>query len=210
MYTFEHFTEDARRVLKLAQEEAERSHHSYIGTEHLLLGMLRDGEGIAGQTLHDLGVEIAAARDIISHVLGRNERIIIQQIIPTSRVKRVIEIAFEEARRLGSTEVDSGHLLVGMMIEGEGIAVHVLQDLGAPRERIARRVDEVRRLGAVEPKRSEAAVPSPSSEDPERTGLLLSPEVQSVLKRASAIAREAGARLVMMDHLRRALAEGGA
>src|SRR5580704_6654814 len=97
MYPFERFNEDAKRSLTLAQEEAERSHHSYIGTEHLLLGLLREGEGLAAKVLNNLGVEINKVRSTIESVLGRNERIIIQQIIPTSRVKKVIEISFEEA-----------------------------------------------------------------------------------------------------------------
>src|SRR5207245_1893773 len=95
-YPFERFTERAKTVLTLAQEEAQRSHHSYIGTEHLLLGLLREGEGLAAKVLSNLGVEIGKVRQTIESVLGRNERIIIQQIIPTSRVKKVIEISFEE------------------------------------------------------------------------------------------------------------------
>ena len=103
MYPFERFTEKAKKVLTLAQDEAEKSHHSYIGTEHLLLGLLREGEGLAAKVLANLGVEIDKVRDTIDSVLGRNERIIVQQIIPTSRVKKVIEIAFEEAKRMNNT-----------------------------------------------------------------------------------------------------------
>jgi ATP-dependent Clp protease ATP-binding subunit ClpC len=131
MYPFERFTEDAKRALTLAQEEAERSHHSYIGTEHLLLALLRVQDGVACRVLTDLGVDIGTVREVIKSVLGRNERIIVQQIIPTSRVKRVIELSFEEAMRLGHSEVDTGDVLLGLIIEGEGIAAHVLQDLGA-------------------------------------------------------------------------------
>lgn len=212
MYTFEHFTEDTKRVLELAQEEALRSHHSYIGTEHVLLGILREGDGIAAQALRDLDVGIVAVREVISHLLGRNERIIIQQLIPTSRVRRVIEIAFAEAQREGTTEVDSGHLLVGLMIEADGIAAHVLQDLGATRERIDRRVDELRRLRDSDPTPSPtvARPASPSEGRPRPADLLMSAEVQSVLDRAGELARRAGERLVGMDHLRRALAEGRA
>ena len=122
LYPFERFTERAKKVLTLAQEEAERSHHSYIGTEHLLLGLLREGEGLAAKVLNNLGVEINKVRSTIESVLGRNERIIIQQIIPTSRVKKVIEISFEEARRMGHNYVGTEHLLLGLLIEGEGIA----------------------------------------------------------------------------------------
>ena len=143
MYPFERFTERAQKVLTLAQEEAERSHHSYIGTEHLLLGLLREGEGLAAKVLNNLGVEINKVRATIESVLGRNERIIIQQIIPTSRVKKVIEISFEEARRMGNNYVGTEHLLLGLLIEGEGIAAHVLEDLGANLEKVRGEIDRL-------------------------------------------------------------------
>jgi hypothetical protein len=136
MYPFERFTEDAKRTLTLAQEEAERSHHSYIGTEHLLLGLLRVEKGVACRVLTDLGIDIGTVRAAIEGVIGRNERIFIQQIIPTSRVKKVIELSFEEAMRLGHNEVDTGDILLGLIIEGEGIAGHVLSDLGATLENV--------------------------------------------------------------------------
>jgi ATP-dependent Clp protease ATP-binding subunit ClpA len=135
-YPFDRFTERAKRVLTLAQEEAQRSHHSYIGTEHLLLGVLQEREGLAAMVLDNLGVEISKVRGKIETVLGRNERIIIAQIIPTSRVKKVIEISFEEARRMGNNYVGSEHLLLGLLIEGKGIAALVLQDLGADLDKV--------------------------------------------------------------------------
>ena len=118
-------------MLTLAQEEAERSHHSYIGTEHLLLGLLREKDGIGARALANLGIKVGNVRETIESVLGRNERIIVQQIIPTSRVKKVIELSFEEARRMAHNYVGTQHLLLGLLIEGEGIAAHVLSDLGA-------------------------------------------------------------------------------
>jgi len=141
VYPFERFTEDAKKTLTLAQEEAERSHHSYIGTEHLLLGVLRNHDGVGYKVLDGLGIHTPEVRLKIESVLGRNERIIIQQIVPTSRVKQVIEIAFEEARRMGSQNVSSGHLLMGLVIEGDGIAAHVLEDLGATAERVIAAVE---------------------------------------------------------------------
>jgi flavin reductase (DIM6/NTAB) family NADH-FMN oxidoreductase RutF len=159
VYPFERFNEQAKHALTLAQEEAERSHHSYIGTEHLLLGLLRTERGTAHRVLIGLGISIDAVRDTIAMVLGRNERIIIQQIIPTSRVKKVIEIAFEEARRLGHNYVDTGHILLGLVIEGEGIAVHVLTDLGASPANVMEAVelelgaDPVSRQSMIDPQR---------------------------------------------------------
>ncbi|MHB8393460.1 MAG: Clp protease N-terminal domain-containing protein, partial [Candidatus Dormibacteria bacterium] len=136
MYPFERFAEKAKKALTLAQDEAEKSHHSYIGTEHLLLGLLREDDGQARKVLSNLGVEIETVRATIASVLGRTERTIVQQIIPTSRVKKVIEIAFEEAKRMNSTYVGTEHLLLGLLIEEEGIAAHVLVDLGAPLDRV--------------------------------------------------------------------------
>src|SRR5256885_7991655 len=143
MYPFERFTERAKKVLTFAQEEAERSHHSYIGTEHLLLGLLRERDGLAGKVVDNLGVEIGKVRETIESVIERNERIIIQQIIPTSRVKKVIEISFEEARRMGHNYVGTEHLLLGLLVEGEGIAAHVLNDLGVSLEAARQLIDRL-------------------------------------------------------------------
>src|SRR4030081_254409 len=160
LYPFERFTERAKKVLTLAQEEAERSHHSYIGTEHLLLGLLREGEGLAAKVLNNLGVEINKVRATIESVLGRNERIIIQQIIPTSRVKKVIEISFEEARRMGNNYVGTEHLLLGLLIEGEGIAAHVLEDLGANLEKVRGEIDRLLHESGLDEEAATAKKPS--------------------------------------------------
>lgn len=143
IYPFERFSDEAKKVLTLAQDEAERSHHSYIGTEHLLLGLIRQDEGLAAKVLASLGVEIEKVRSTIESVLGRNERIRAQQIIPTSRVKKVIEIAFQEAQRMSNSNVETEHLLLGLLIEGEGIAAHVLEDLGATLEKVRRELERV-------------------------------------------------------------------
>jgi ATP-dependent Clp protease ATP-binding subunit ClpA len=144
MYPFERFNEEAKRSLTLAQEEAERFRQSYIGTEHLLLGLLRVENGTAYRVLTGLGVDIVTVREVIKSVIGRNERILVQSIIPTSRVKKVIELSFEEARRMGDNEVDTAHMLLGLIIEGEGIAAHVLTDLGATLEKVRPAIEHVR------------------------------------------------------------------
>jgi flavin reductase (DIM6/NTAB) family NADH-FMN oxidoreductase RutF len=131
----ERFTEDAKKVLTSAQAEAEASHHSYIGTEHLLVAMLRV-PGTGQKVLTGMGIEIDQVRERVRQVLGRNERILIQHIIPTSRVKRVLELAFAEASRLDSEAVDTGHLLLGLVLEGESIGAKVLEDLGATKHRV--------------------------------------------------------------------------
>ena len=148
MYPFERFTEEAKKVLTLAQEEAERGRHSYIGTEHLLLGILRS-DGPGSRALESLGIRIDDVRHAIETVLGRDVNTVVQQIIPTSRVKKVIELSFEEASRQGVEFVDSGHMLAGLMIEGEGIAAHVLQEFGATRHRVVAAVEAARKAMPV-------------------------------------------------------------
>ncbi len=130
-------------MLTLAQEEAERSGHSYIGTEHLLLGILRENQGLGALVLNNLGLDTTMVRRTIESVLVRHERILIQKIIPTSRVKKVIEISFDEARRLGHNYVGTEHLLLGLLIEGEGIAAHVLEDLGATLEKVRAEIERM-------------------------------------------------------------------
>lgn len=135
-YPFERFTEKAKHVLVFAQQEAEESHHSYIGTEHLLLALMREQDCQAAKILANLSLEIDKVRHTIEATLGRNERPIVQQIIPTSRVQSVFKIAFEESKSQGVTYVGTEHLLIGLLIEGEGLAFHVLEDLGATLERV--------------------------------------------------------------------------
>jgi ATP-dependent Clp protease ATP-binding subunit ClpA len=169
MYPFERFTEHAKETLKLAQEEAERGHHSYIGTEHLLLGLLRQPEGVAAEVLKELKVEIGLVRETIASVLARNERIIMQQVIPTSRVKVVIEIAFDEARRMGHDRVGTGHILMALVMEGEGIAAHVLEDLGATAEKVVAALEN--RWGVEPTRRGKRAAPKLRFPNPTRMQL---------------------------------------
>ncbi|HEY8863793.1 MAG TPA: ATP-dependent Clp protease ATP-binding subunit, partial [Candidatus Dormibacteraeota bacterium] len=151
MYPFERFTELAKKVLALAQQEAERSHHSYIGTEHLLLGLLREGDGIAAKVLNNLGIEIEKVRGTVESQLGRDKGLtVLHQILPTSRVKKVIELSFEEARRTGHNYVGSEHLLLGLLTEGEGIAAHILGDLGATLDRVRAEIERLRQGSTVE------------------------------------------------------------
>jgi len=159
MYPFERFTPESKRVLTLAQEEAEKSGHNYIGTEHLLIGLIRV-EGTSSRVLKGMGIQIDQVRDHIKNVLGGNERILIQQLIPTTRVKHVLELAFMQARGQQSEVVDTGHLLLGLVMEGESIGAKVLEDLGGTRDRV---VAEVRReLGVSEtPPEPEASVIEP-------------------------------------------------
>ena len=124
---FDKFTERARRVLSLAQEEAQRFQHNYIGTEHLLLGLVRESEGVAAKVLGNLGVELYRVRNAVEFIIGRGDRIVLGEIGLTPRAKKVIELAVDEARRLNHHYIGTEHLLLGLVREGEGIAAGVLE-----------------------------------------------------------------------------------
>ena len=133
---FDKFTERARRVLTLAQEEAQRFNHNYIGTEHLLLGLVREGDGVAAKVLSNLGVELNKVRSAVEFIIGRGDRASSGEIGLTPRAKKVIELAVDEARRLGHSYIGTEHLLLGLVREGEGIAAGVLESLGVNLERV--------------------------------------------------------------------------
>lgn len=127
---FDKFTERARKVLHLAQEEAQRLHHNYLGTEHLLLGLVREGEGVAGKVLISLGVDLEKVRKAVEDIIGRGDHIVLGEIGLTPRAKKVIELAVDEARRLNHHYIGTEHLLLGLLREGEGIGVGVLESFG--------------------------------------------------------------------------------
>jgi ATP-dependent Clp protease ATP-binding subunit ClpC len=129
VYQFERVTNTAKNTLTVAQQEAQGAHHTYIGTEHILIALLMVEEAIGGEVLQILGITLEETRRAVAEVLakgGGEERIETNEIIPTSRVKRVIEHAFENAREDEREKVDSGDLLVGLLLEPEGIAGQVL------------------------------------------------------------------------------------
>jgi ATP-dependent Clp protease ATP-binding subunit ClpC len=127
---FDKFTERARKVLSLAQEEAQRIQHNYIGTEHLLLGLVRENEGIAARVLTSLGVDLEKVRKAVEDIIGRGDSIVHGEIGLTPRAKKVIELAVDEARRLNHHYIGTEHLLLGLIREGEGIGAGVLESFG--------------------------------------------------------------------------------
>src|SRR5271157_4620943 len=133
---FDRFTERARQVLSFAQEEAQRFQHKYIGTEHLILGLVRDNEGVAAKVLANLGVDLNKVRSAVEFIIGRGSRIVLDECGLTPRAKKVIELAVDEARRLNHHYVGTEHLLLGLMREGEGIAAGVLESLGVNLEKV--------------------------------------------------------------------------
>jgi len=133
---FGKFTERARKVLSLAQEEAQRFNHNYIGTEHLLLGLVREGDGVAAKVLSNLGVELNKVRSAVEFIIGRGDRTVAGDIGLTPRAKKVIELSVDEARRLNHHYIGTEHLLLGLIREGEGIAAGVLESLGVNLEKV--------------------------------------------------------------------------
>ena len=132
---FDKFSERARRVLTLAQEEAQRLNHNYIGTEHVLLGLVREEEGVAARVLVQMGVSLAKMRSAIEYVIGPGEKPSTGATGLTSRAKRVIELAIDEARQLGHNYIGTEHLLLGLLREGEGVAAGVLDSFNITLER---------------------------------------------------------------------------
>jgi len=140
---FDKFTERARKVLTLAQEEAQRFNHNYIGTEHLLLGLVREGDGVAAKVLANLGVELNKVRSAVEFIIGRGDRTVTGDIGLTPRAKKVIELAVDEARRLNHHYIGTEHLLLGLVREGEGIAAGVLESLGVSLEKVRNQIIHV-------------------------------------------------------------------
>ena len=134
---FERFTDRARRVVVLAQEEARLLNHNYIGTEHLLLGLVREGEGVAARVLENMNVELPKVRTAVEFIIGRGDRPVVGEVGLTPRAKRVIELAIDEARRLGHNYIGTEHILLGLIREGEDLesaaaAINETQAASAP------------------------------------------------------------------------------
>ncbi|GHO69610.1 hypothetical protein KSC_085020 [Ktedonobacter sp. SOSP1-52] len=145
---FERFTRRARNVLALAQKEAVGLNHNYIGTEHLLLGLIKEDGGIAGRVLHEQGVSLEQVHERITSIIGKGDKPSAGEGTLTPRSRKVIEYAVDEAKRLGHPFVGTEHILLGLIREGEGIAAHVLRDvlrterLDSVREAVLRILDQ--------------------------------------------------------------------
>jgi ATP-dependent Clp protease ATP-binding subunit ClpC len=175
---FERFTDRARRVVVLAQEEARDLGHNYIGTEHILLGLIREPPGLAAQALSALGVTAAAARERIAGLVSRGSEAPSGHIPFTPRAKKVLELSLREALDLGHSYIGTEHILLGLIAEGEGVASHVLADLGAPGPQVREKVLELAR--AAGPEAAPAAAPGPRAP-------LAGPRPREVLDRLDAI-----------------------
>jgi methylenetetrahydrofolate dehydrogenase (NADP+)/methenyltetrahydrofolate cyclohydrolase len=148
---FDRFTEHARRVLTLAQEEALRFNHNYIGTEHFLLGLIREGEGVGARALTELGLQLEKVRVAVEFIIGRGDQQVFGAIGLTPRAKNAIEFAVQEARALGHNYIGTEHILLGLIREGEGIAAGVLSSLGVSLESARAKVYQLLEIGPYAP-----------------------------------------------------------
>jgi ATP-dependent Clp protease ATP-binding subunit ClpC len=137
---FERFTDRARRVVVLAQEEARMLNHNYIGTEHILLGLIHEGEGIAAKALESLGISLEAVRRQVEEIIGQGQQAPSGHIPSTPRAKKVLELSLREALQLGHNYIGTEHILLGLIREGEGVAAQVLVRLGADLNRVRQQV----------------------------------------------------------------------
>src|SRR2546423_12261005 len=168
------FTKRARHVLTLAQEEAQRFQHTSIGTEHLLLGLLREGEGVAARVLTNLGIGVDQVHHAVEAITGRGEHIVLGEMALTPRTKKVLELAVDEAYRLNHRFIGTEHLLLGLIREGEGIAVDVLKGLGLQLEQV--RAETLRVLRQHQQAQEEAPTPTIPQVPSEATPLLTEDE----------------------------------
>ncbi|MEB3240241.1 MAG: Clp protease N-terminal domain-containing protein, partial [Cyanobacteriota bacterium] len=142
---FERFTEKAIKVIMLAQEEARRLGHNFVGTEQILLGLIGEGTGVAAKVLKSMGVNLKDARVEVEKIIGRGSGFVAVEIPFTPRAKRVLELSLEEARQLGHNYIGTEHLLLGLIREGEGVAARVLENLGVDLAKV--RTQVIRMLG---------------------------------------------------------------
>ena len=137
---FERFTDRARRVMVLAQEEARMLNHDYVGTEHLLLGLIHEGEGVAANALESLGIGLDAVRQQVEEIIGQGQQAPSGHIPFTPRAKKVLELSLRESLQLGHHYIGTEHILLGLIREGDGVAAQVLVNLGADLNRVRQQV----------------------------------------------------------------------
>jgi len=171
---FERFTERARQVVVLAQDEARALRHNYIGTEHLLLGLLREEEGLAARVLEQFGVEIDAVRAMVRNRVGEGDEEPGAQIPFTPHAKEALELSLREALSLGHNLIGTEHLLLGFVRQGEGIGIEILEQLGASRTVVH---DEVIRMFSGPGRRQLGPHPRRGPQVPHKRGRRLPPVV---------------------------------
>jgi ATP-dependent Clp protease ATP-binding subunit ClpC len=208
---FERFTERARRVVVLAQEEARMLDHNYIGTEHILLGLIHEGDGVAARVIGSMGLTLGAARDQVAQMIGRGSAVPSGHIPFTPRAKKVLELSLREALELNNTYIGTEHILLGLIREGHGVGAQILERVAGPLPTVREAVialasNEPREPDADEPMASaRTAYATPSWVPGERTGdaergIRVRPEMvmgyrrtlESIERRLAAIERHLG------------------
>jgi ATP-dependent Clp protease ATP-binding subunit ClpC len=186
---FERFTERARRVVVFAQEEARDLNHNYIGTEHLLLGLLRDADSIAGQALRGLDISQDAVREQVTEIIGRGKRSPSGHIPFTPRAKKVLELSLREALQLNHSYIGTEHILLGLVGEGEGVAAQVLTKLGGSLSRVRDKVIELAPAGTGEGPELSSQLRRAGPRGPQDTFLR---RLEAIEERLAAIERHLG------------------
>jgi ATP-dependent Clp protease ATP-binding subunit ClpC len=169
-YMFERFTDRARRVVVLAQEEARMLNHNYIGTEHILLGLIHEGEGVAAKALESLGISLDAVRNQVEEIIGQGQQAPSGHIPFTPRAKKVLELSLREALQLGHNYIGTEHILLGLIREGEGVAAQVLVKLGADLNKVRQQVIQL--LSGYQGGKESVSAGGPQAEAPS-TSLVL-------------------------------------
>ena len=172
---FERFTEKAIKVIMLAQEEARRLGHNFVGTEQVLLGLIGEGTGVAAKTLKSMGVNLKDARTEVEKIIGRGSGFVAVEIPFTPRAKRVLELSWDEARQLGHNYIGTEHLLLGLIREGEGVAARVLENLGVDLNKV--RSNVIKMLGESKPSVSAGSASSSSSSSSSGSGKTKTPSL---------------------------------
>ena len=161
---FERFTDRSRRVVALAQEEARMLDHGWIGTEHILLGLIREGDGTGARSLESLGISLDAVREQVEEIIGRGQEVPSGHIQFTPRAKKVLALSLRESLQLGHNYIGTEHILLGLLREGDGVAAQVLVRLGADLDRVRERV--IRLLHGFEGEDVESAGSRPGGRAP--------------------------------------------
>ncbi len=168
---FERFTDRARRVVVLAQEEARMLNHNYIGTEHILLGLIHEGEGVAAKALESLGISLDAVREQVQEIIGQGQQSPTGHIPFTPRAKKVLELSLREGLQLGHNYIGTEHILLGLIREGEGVAAQVLVKLGADLNRVRQQVIQL--LSGYQGKEAATAGVGPGAQESTQSGSLV-------------------------------------
>jgi ATP-dependent Clp protease ATP-binding subunit ClpA len=201
---FERFTDRARRVVVLAQEESRMLNHNYIGTEHILLGLVHEGEGIAATTLESLGISLAEVRFQVEEIVGRGNAAPSGHIPFTPRAKKVLELSLREALNLGHNYIGTEHILLGLIREGEGVGAQVLVKHGADLDRTRQAV--IRQLGGStqvpqEERTIAGPLPPPSSMEAPSAMALFDAKAIEAIHLAQELAKKRRRNVLSSEHL---------